>query len=194
MFDVFAYLELVAALLGVISVVLSAKANLWVFPTGMVSVLIYVYICYVFGLYADAGVNAYYFIMSVYGWYTWSAGSINQNLRPISRANSSERFVIGLSIVVVFLILYWLLISMSDSEVPTADALTTSFAVTAMWLMARKKIEHWVLWLLTDFISIGLYAYKGLYFTSMQYLVFSIIALYGYLDWKKKLTRRQDPT
>ena len=187
MLDAVTYWEIAAALLGIISVILSARANLWVFPTGMVSVLIYVFICHDIGLYADMGVNAYYFLMSIYGWYVWSSGSIMKNVRPVAKSTKRDALLAVLISIASFCLLYLILSSWSDSTVPLPDALTTALAIAAMWLMALKRLEHWLFWILTDVLSIALYAYKGLYFTSIQYLVFTGIAIYGYIDWKKRI-------
>ncbi len=182
------WLEAVAVLTGIGSVWFSKQENILVFPVGMVSVLIYVYLAWEFKLYADSAVNFYYFVMSVYGWYHWTHGGV-VDTRPITQSIGTEHVwnigVFACSFGVLFLVLH----QFTDSDVPMWDALTTAAAVTAMWLMARKKIEHWLFWLLCNFISMPLYTYKGLPFTSFQFLVFTIISVLGWLSWKRKIVQ-----
>jgi len=148
--------------------------------------LIYVYICYQFKLYADMGINAYYFVMSIYGWIVWSQRSGN-HITPISTNKANENVISLFLFIVFFFTMQYVLDQFTDSDVPYWDALTSSLFLVAMILMAKKKIEHWLYWIVGDLISIPLYAYKELYLTSFQYLVFLGIAIAGYLEWKKKL-------
>ncbi len=183
--------EAVAVFFGLLSVWYAKKENILVFPTGIVSVLIYVYICFGARLYADMGINAYYFVMSVYGWYVWSGHGYEKDKKPIS-TNSLKENGWGLAILLgSFLLLHYVLSEHTDSDVPFWDALTTAFAFTAMWLMAKKKIENWIAWIITDFISIPLYFYKGYILTSFQFLVFLIIAVAGYMAWRKTLKQQK---
>lgn len=181
------WLEAVAVLTGIGSVWYSKQENILVFPVGIVSVLIYVYLAWTYKLYADSAVNFYYFVMSVYGWYNWKRVTDAPEL-PISKSSLNGHVLnfglFGLS----FLILFFVLVKFTDSDVPIWDALTTAAAITAMWLMARKKIEHWWFWLICNIVSMPLYTYKGLPFTSFQFLVFTVLATIGLISWKKKLT------
>lgn len=180
------WLEAIAVFFGLLSVWFSKQENIWVYPTGIISVLIYVYITFVYKLYADMGVNSYYFIMSVYGWYHWTNTSSNIDQIPISRNNKKESLV-SFAIMIVGFGLIRFSLQFTDSDVPNLDALTTASAITAMWLMARKKIENWLFWIITDIIAIPLYIYKGLPLTSFQYLVFTILAISGYYSWRRKV-------
>lgn len=181
------WLEAVAVFFGLLSVWYAKKENILVFPTGIVSVLIYVHICFGAKLYADMGINAYYFVMSVFGWYKWGKTDTNQTQLPVSSNNPSENLVSLLILVVSYVVLNFVLIEYTDSDVPRWDAITTAFAFTAMWLMAKKKIENWLAWIITDLISIPLYFYKGYILTSFQFLVFLILAIAGYISWRKTL-------
>ncbi|MEQ9285597.1 MAG: nicotinamide riboside transporter PnuC [Cyclobacteriaceae bacterium] len=181
------WLEAVAVLFGLLSVWYAKKENILVFPTGIVSVLIYVHICFGAKLYADMGINAYYFVMSVFGWYKWGKGDTKQTQLPVSANNPSENLVSLLILVVSYVVLNFVLIEYTDSDVPRWDAITTAFAFTAMWLMAKKKIENWLAWIITDLISIPLYFHKGYILTSFQFLVFLILAIAGYISWRKTL-------
>ena len=179
------WLEIIAVIFGLLSVWYAKKENILVFPTGIISVLIYVYICFQFKLYADMAINGYYFIMSIYGWILWSSKRDN-TLIPISQNTYKENSLFAGLFVLLFFVMQLVLKTYTDSDVPYWDSLTSALFLLAMILMARKKIEHWLFWISGDLISIPLYAYKGLYLTSFQYLVFLGIAIAGYIEWHKK--------
>ena len=180
-------IEGIAVFFGILSVWFARKENILVFPTGIISVLLYVYICIEGKIYADAGINVFYFVMSVFGWYNWTHKSGAVAEREISRTNRKQNLLIVLGFAVFFLILYYTLTHFTDSDVPVLDALTTSIFLLGMWLMALKKIENWILWIIGDLISIPLYFYKGYVLTSMQFIVFLILAIMGYIEWKQRL-------
>jgi nicotinamide mononucleotide transporter len=180
-------LEWVAVICGVASVIYSMRENILVYPTGIISVLIYVYLAFEYKLYADMGVNGYYFVMSVYGWYYWTNTDGNKDQIPVTINSLRENFYSVGILAGSFGILVFVLINFTDSDVPFWDASTTAFAILGMWLMARKKLENWIAWIITDLISIPLYFYKGLVLTSFQFLIFTILATMGYFAWKKSL-------
>ena len=181
------WLEAIAVLFGLLSVWFAKKENILVYPTGIVSVLIYVYICMTVKLYADMAINAFYFVMSVYGWYKWTRKDIHDLVRPITEVNTTETIISFSGAILLFFILRYVLKNFTDSNVPNWDALTTAIFIIGMWLMAWKKIENWIAWILGDLISIPLYAYKGLVLTSFQFTVFLVLAISGYLEWRRKL-------
>lgn len=189
------WLEGIAGILGIASVYFSWKENILVYPTGIVSVLIYVYITWEYGLFADAGVNSYYFLMSVYGWYHWT-NTKNPSVAQISitKNSKSENFLSFGIFLTAYVMLVFMLINFTPSDVPYWDSLTTSAAITAMWLMARKKIEHWMFWIICNLTSIPLYMYKGLPFTSFQFLVFTLLAIAGWVSWRKKILPLSQPS
>jgi nicotinamide mononucleotide transporter len=180
-------LEAFGVLFGLLSVWFAKKENILVFPSGIISVLIYVYLCFQTKLYADMGINAYYFVMSVYGWYVWSRKVDEEHHTPITTANLRDWVVCSLTFLLSFSVLYYSLINFTDSDVPFWDSLTTALFFVGMWLMARKKIENWIIWIIADAISVPLYFYKDLQLTSIQYFIFLLIAIAGYLSWKKTL-------
>jgi nicotinamide mononucleotide transporter len=180
--------ELVAVFFGLLSVWSMKKESILAFPFGIINVLIYVYICFATKLYAYAGINFFYFVMSVYGWYNWLRSGDNEEKIKITECSKQERIWEGLAILVFFVVLWTLLRKYTDSIVPVWDAITTAIYIVGMWLLARKKIENWILWIAGDFISIFLFAYEKLFFSSFQFLVFTVIAVLGYLEWKGKLT------
>lgn len=177
------WLEAVAVFFGLASVFYSMKENILVFPTGIVSTLIYVWICLQVKLYADMGINAYYFIMSIYGWYFWTRSKVGT---PKLSVTWLDRKGIIVSLALFFGsygVLYVVLATFTDSDVPYWDSFTTASAFVGMWLMAKKKVENWIAWIITDIVSVPLYMYKGLLLTSFQFLVFTILAVSGLIAW-----------
>ena len=183
------FLEIVAVVMGLASVYFAKKDHLWVYPTGMISTAIYVYLLVQAGLVGDVLINAYYFIMSVYGWFYWTQKKEGITVHAIASINRRETLMsvflfIG-SIVGVGL-LYVFFDKANDWTAPV-DTLTTTLFFVGMWLMARRKIQHWIFWIIGDVISVPLYLVKGLGLTSLQYIIFTLIAIFGYREWKKRL-------
>lgn len=185
------WLEAVAVLFGLLSVWYAKKANILVYPTGIVSVLIYVYICYFAGLYADMGINFFYFVVSVFGWYKWTRKDKANNILPISACSKREHIAGVAASVVFFLILQYVLRKYTDSTVPYWDSFTTAIFITGMGLMALKKIENWIYWIVGNVVSVPLYFHKDLLLTSFQYTVFLVLAVLGYLQWRNILKQSQ---
>jgi len=180
-------IEIIAVVFGLLSVWFAKQEKILVYPTGIISVLIYVYICFGAKLYADMGINAFYFVMSVYGWYNWTRKDREKNSISISSNSLFENLLNILAAVVFFFILYFILDNYTDSDVPLWDSVTTAIFIIGMWLMALKRIENWIAWIIGDIISIPLYFYKGLVLTSFQYTVFLILAIAGYIAWRNAL-------
>jgi nicotinamide mononucleotide transporter len=185
-------LEITAVVFGFLSVWFAKQNNIWVFPTGLISTAIFVYLLYKWVLLGDMMINAYYFAMSVYGWYIWTRKA-NDVFTPISRTTAAEKKTSIIIFVATLVFVFAIYESVGKWNTWTAyvDTLTTAVFFVGMWLMARKKIENWIFWIVGDVISVPLYLYKGLAFTSVQYLIFTLIAIYGYLAWKKTLNNTQ---
>ena len=181
------WLEAGAVIFGILSVWFARKENIWVYPTGIINVLVYVYLCFFAGLYADMAINAFYFIMSVFGWYNWSRRVDDTHHVPISTLSVKQWVFYSLLIGVAFGIIYYVLSNFTKSTVPVLDSFTTSLFIAGMWLMAIKKIENWLLWIIGDIMVIPLFAIKGLAFTSIQYIVFLVLAIMGYIEWRKRI-------
>ncbi len=182
-------LEITAVVFGFLSVWYAKKNHIWVFPTGLISTSIFVYLLWKWVLLGDMMINAYYFVMSVYGWYVWTRKT-NDQATPISQTNTKEKrtsFVIFI-ITLVFVYIVYQSAGKWTSWTAYVDTVTTAIFFVGMWLMARRKIENWIFWIVGDIISVPLYFHKGLTFTSLQYLIFTIIAIYGFLAWKHVLT------
>ncbi|MDF2156717.1 nicotinamide riboside transporter PnuC [Algoriphagus sp. CAU 1675] len=179
------WLEAVAVFFGIASVFYSMREHIWVYPTGIISTLIYVWICFQFKLYADMGINAYYFSMSIYGWYVWSHPQKDQKTLPVTWLQPKGWFYSLLIFFVSYVVLVYVLTNYTDSDVPYWDSFTTASAFVGMWLMAKKKVENWICWIITDLVSVPLYFYKGLILTSFQFLFFTILAVIGLFAWIK---------
>lgn len=181
------WLEFVAVAFGLASVWYARKEKIAVYPTGIINVLIYVYLCYHAGLYADMGINAFYFVMSVYGWYRWTRKDKQEKLLPISNLSRKSWLLFLLATALFYVLVRIVLVKFTDSTVPDFDAFTTAIFIIAMWLMAIKKIENWIFWIVGDALVIPLFAYKGLAFTGVQYMVFLALAISGFVEWRKRL-------
>lgn len=179
------WLEAIAVFFGIASVFYSMREHIWVYPTGIVSTLIYVWICLEYKLYADMGINAYYFSMSIYGWYIWTHPKENQSVLPVTWLKPKGWLVAGLIFLASYGILSFVLSNFTDSDVPYWDSFTTASAFVGMWLMAKKKVENWIMWIITDLVSVPLYFYKGLILTSFQFLFFTVLAFLGLFAWIK---------
>jgi nicotinamide mononucleotide transporter len=181
------WLEVFAVVFGILSVWFARKENIWVYPTGIINVLIYVYLCFFAGLYADMAINGFYFVMSVFGWYNWARRVDNEHHVPISTLDLKQWLMYIAIILISFGLIYFVLSHYTDSTVPIYDSFTTALFIAGMWLMAIKKIENWLLWILGDVLVIPMFTYKGLAFTSIQYIVFLVLAIMGYFEWRKRL-------
>ena len=180
-------LEIVAVVFGFLSVWYSKQNKIWVFPTGMISTSIFVYLLLKWGLLGDMMINAYYFIMSVYGWYVWTRKVDPEHFTPIQWTSKKEHLQSLLIFVATVLFVFAVYTYFDKWNTWTAyvDTLTTAVFFVGMWLMAKRKIENWIYWIIGDVISVPLYLYKGFAFTSIQYLFFTLIAIYGFKSWIK---------
>lgn len=164
------------------------------FSTGMVSTAIFVYLLFVWNLIGDMMINVYYFVMSIYGIIIWGNKKGTKNLNPISKTNKKEQLIclsIFLATIPLVVTIYHYFGKWTDWTA-YLDTFTTALFFSGMWLMAKRKIENWILWIIGNVISVPLYFYKGFTLTSIQYIVFSVMALYGYKAWKKHLESKQD--
>ena len=181
-------IEIIAVTFGIASVWFAKKENILVFPTGIINTVIFVYLCYVFTLYGDLTINIYYTLMSIYGWYMWSKTIKGEEI-VISKSTFKDwkTAILIFIITILFVVFVYLYFDRFDRVTDYIDTITTGVFFAAMWLMANKKIEHWLLWIVADVISIPLYFVKGLGFTGLQFIIFLILAIQGYRQWKKSL-------
>ncbi|WP_312075900.1 nicotinamide riboside transporter PnuC [Chryseobacterium sp.] len=197
-------LEAVAAVFGILSVYFSVKKNIWLYPTGIISTVLYVYILFNFGLLGDCLINVYYSAMSIYGWILWSKNTEDQIHVDVQKANMrdwiSSFILFIISTVVVTAVYYYKPFidnNFSSDGVNFGfyhldwanlmDIFTTSVFLVGMWLMAKRRVENWYFWIIGDVICVPMMLYKGLGITSVQYLVFTVMAINGLIAWKKSL-------
>ena len=185
-------LEFLAFIFGIISVVYAKKENILVYPTGIICTVITIYLLYRAQYFGDMMMNVYYSIMSIYGWWNWSRVKDNHYIALISKTNKKEYLIASffflLTIVITFSVYK---MNLDSLEIPNyIDIFTSGIFFTAMWLMANKKIESWIFWIIGDIITIPLYGYRGLGILSLQYLIFLILAIQGYYEWKKTLNKQ----
>ncbi len=181
------YLEIIAVVFGLLSVWFAKKNHIVLYPLGIISTLIFVYLLYKFHLIGDMMINAYYFLMSIYGWYIWTKKKDGIVVCKITYMNAHEKraaIILFISSLIFVSLIYYAL-DKGLTLIPIIDTLTTALFFVGMWLMANKKIENWTLWIIGDVISVPLYFYKGMLFTSIQYLIFTIIAVFGYFSWRR---------
>lgn len=182
-------LEALVFIFGIASVWYAKKENILVYPTGLIATIITVYLLYKAEYFGDMMMNFYYSVMSIYGWWNWSRKKNNSVVVPISKTNTREK-LIGVGLFIMTMGVTYMVYIGFDYEIETAnyiDIFTSGIFFTAMWYMATKKLENWTLWIFADIITVPLYAYRGLGILSLQYLIFTILAIQGYLAWKKHL-------
>jgi nicotinamide mononucleotide transporter len=186
-------LEAIAFVFGILSVWFAKKVNIWVYPTGLVCTVITVYLLYINGYIGDMLMNFYYSVMSIYGWWNWARKKQNKPVVPISRTTSKEK-IIGVVLFVLTVMVTYTVYKTFDYtlEIPNyIDIVTSGIFFTAMWYMANKKIENWTLWIIADIITVPLYAYRGLGMLSLQYVIFTILAIQGYKEWNTYLNKNK---
>lgn len=188
----FTWPELISTLTQIASVWYARKNNVLVYPTGIIGVLLAAYVYFFVAsppLYADAFLNIYYFLMSIYGWYNWVQKKNGRYTYPISWCNRKE-LLIGFGFFIFFwIVIYMALVKLTDSNTPVLDSLVSASAVTAMWWMAKRKIENWLAWIFSNIVAIPLNFYKELMLFTLMYVLFLAMAWWGYREWLKKAKR-----
>jgi nicotinamide mononucleotide transporter len=189
------WLEFIAVLAGILSVWFSRVENIWVYPTGLVNTIIYIYLSFKSSLLGEASVNFYYTVVSIYGWILWARK--DQQHRPVLHITFSNRRewlqqlgFFAFFYVAVFCALTWLKKDFAPQAIPWADAFASATAYTGMWLMAKKKVESWHWWIATNFASIPLYFVKHYVFTSVYYLILLLMAISGLIEWSRKAKQK----
>jgi len=182
--------EVLAVVTGIISVYLSTRENIWSWPTALVNVALYFVVFYETKLYADMGLQVVYFALSLYGWYEWLYGGENRTELRVSRTSPAlgvRLAIIGIACAVV---LGTLLARFTDAALPYIDSATTSTSLVAQWMMTRKILENWAVWAAVDVVYIAMFVFKRLYLTAGLYTVFLVLAVMGYVQWKRSLAER----
>lgn len=182
------WVELAGALTGLLYLIFSIRQIIFVWPLSLLSSLMYTWVFFRAGIYANMLLQGYFLVMGVYGWYFWLTGNKKESEKQpeVSLVLRKTGYFLLILLILLFPLLF-LLLRQTDSPVPVADAFTTSLSILATWMMARKILEHWLLWLVVDAVSVGMYASQHLYLTAVLYAVYTLMALKGYYEWKKTI-------
>lgn len=182
-------IELLGAILGILYIIFSIRQNILTWPTGIITSLLYIVVFFQSALYAAMGLQVYYVLISIYGWILWLRGKKenSKSLLPVQFVNRKLWIKIAAVSVIIYTSILFILLNFSDSDVPFIDSLTTSLSIVATWMLAKKYIEHWIIWIFVDIVSSGLYIYKNLWPTVVLFVVYTVMAFIGFIEWKKDL-------
>ncbi len=192
------WIEITAVATGLAYIILSIKQNIWCWIFGIISSFLYLYVFFDSKIYADMSLQVYYVVMGVYGWIHWarldSNNSGEKTELPVSRLTPKQWLILSAVTFILFVLIAQFLIYFTDSPVPWVDSFTTSLSFTATWMLTRKIIEHWIIWIIVDAVSIGLYYYRGLYPSIILFVVLTILAVAGYIEWNKEWKKQHKLT
>lgn len=188
------YIEILGAILGIAYVILSIKQNIFTWPVGLLTSALYVWIFFESSLYAEMGLQLYYVFISIYGWLNWIRKTDNGNTKSLQVSNINLKLAgkLVLISVIIFILIWYVLDNYTDSQVPVMDSAVTSLSIVATWMLAKKILEHWIIWIITDILSIGLFLFKGLMPTVFLFIVYTTMAFLGYIEWKKDLLIKKE--
>ena len=178
-------IEIIGALVSLLYLWLEYKANVWLWVVGVITPVIYIYIFFVSEFYANMGINIYYLFASVYGWYRWKKDATGESGFQVTRFPLRSIWIFFIAFIGLFALIAWILLCFTDSPVIYGDALTTALSIVAMWMLAHKYAEQWLVWLVVNVISAGLYFLRGLYPTCILFIIYAIVSVFGYLKWKE---------
>lgn len=182
------WLEWVAVILSIIYVILAAYKNNWCWPAAAISVSLYIYIFYTSKLYSETGLQVFYLIMAFYGWWQWRAYQPEKEELKVSRLTGKNHLQLFSVALILTLIFYLLQKEFTDAALPLPDSFVTAFSLVATFLVARKKIENWIWWIVIDSLAIYIYINRNLHLTAILYFIYVIIAVVGYFNWRKELS------
>lgn len=194
------YLEITGAAIGLLYIYLEYKASVWLWLTGIIMPAIYIFVYFDSGFYADMGISIYFLLAGLYGWTVWLGKTRKKGRKgkvqhdgpeagPLPITRTPAKYYLRLSAITaaVFALIAYILINFTDSTVPYGDSLTTALSVTGLWMLTRKYVEQWLVWIAVDIVSCGLYLYKGLYPTGVLYGLYTVIAVFGYFKWLRMM-------
>ena len=187
-------LEILAVVFGIVSVYLSTREHIWSWPTALVNVSLYFIVFLEAKLYADMGLQVVYFALSLYGWYEWLYGGEHRTELHVSRVTRSLGVRLAVIGVVSAALIGTLLARFTDAAIPYLDSATTSTSLVAQWMMTRKILENWAVWVAVDVVYIGMFIFKQLYLTAGLYAVFLVLAVMGFRRWKRAWADREAGT
>ncbi|PXX99072.1 nicotinamide riboside transporter PnuC [Marinifilum breve] len=184
--------EIIGTLSGLLFLYLEIKQNKWLWPVGLLTSLMYIYVFFVAKLYADMSLQFYYVFISIYGWILWSRGKKQQEKDlPVIRLSMNLFVKLIVASIAIYALIAFILVKFTDGSVPYWDAFTTALSIVATWMLARKILEQWLVWIVVNSVSLGLYIYKDLNFTAILFFFYTTMAVVGYLQWKKDMLRSQ---
>lgn len=182
-------IELLGAILGILYIFFSIRQDILTWPTGLLASVLYILVFFQAKLYADMGLQVYYVFISLYGWYFWIKGKKTESNKKVPVRKTTKKLWLKLILAsgVLYIVILFILLNFTDSDVPYMDSITTALSIVATWMLAKKYIEHWLIWVFVDAFSSGLYIYKELWPTVILFAVYTIMAYLGYAEWKKDL-------
>lgn len=182
------FIELLGALLSVLYLFLSIRQNILLWPVGILSALLYMIVFFQTKFYADMGLNGYYFFISIYGWITWRKVNRGKgSVMPVVHVGRIRSVILLIIVLLLFIVIGYLLNNYTDSPIPYWDAFTTAGSIVATWMLTRKIIEHWILWVVIDLVSLGLYLHRGLFPTAVLFAIYTTMAVVGYIQWRRSI-------
>lgn len=183
------WLQILGTICGLIYLWQELKASIYMWVTGIIMPAISIFVYYNAGLYADSGINIYYFLAAIYGFLVWRFGKKKEEKeRSITTTPHRAYWQLALICIVIFLIIGFVLQNYTDSNVPWWDSFTTALSIVGLWMLARKWVEQWIIWIVVDGMYCGLYIYKEIYFYAALYGLYTVLAVYGYRKWKRLQT------
>jgi nicotinamide mononucleotide transporter len=183
------YIEVLGAILGIAFIIFSIRQSIFTWPAGLATSLLYIIVFFQSKFYAGMGLQFYYVFISIYGWYLWFRGNPDNKSQtlPVKRITRNQGIYASVVTLLIFVLILIILKNFTDSPVPIMDSATTALSIVATYLLARKILEHWIIWIVVDLVSVGLYIYKDLWPTVFLFLIYTIMAYFGYRKWKTSL-------
>lgn len=188
------YIEVLGAILGIAYIIFSIRQSIFTWPAGLATSLLYIIVFFQSKFYADMGLQFYYVFISIYGWFLWLRGNPDNKSQalPVKRITHIQVIYASVVTLLIFGLIYLILKNYTDSTVPIMDSATTALSIVATYMLARKILEHWIIWIFVDLTSAGLYIYKELWPTVILFLIYTTMAFIGYREWKTTLTLKSD--
>lgn len=188
------WLDILTTILGLAYIILEYKASIWLWAVGFVMQSLGIVLYYQKGLYADCGMEFYYLAMTIYGFISWKFIKSKKNKSDLPITHFNKKLILPwlLIILVVWGTIYWLLVSYTDSRVPLADSFTTALSIVGIWALAHKYLEQWIIWIVVDVVTCALYFYKDIPFKASLYALYVVIAVFGYINWKKRMEHNME--
>jgi nicotinamide mononucleotide transporter len=202
------YIEIFGAVTGIIYVFLEIRQNIWLWPVGIITSAVYIWVFFTNKFYADMSLQGYYLVISCLGWYWWARGKKGRmgerenggmeerekNELEVTRLGLKTGIILAIVFVLLYAIMWLVLTRLTDSPVPARDSFITSLSIVATWMLARKIYEHWFLWIVVNFVSAVLFITRGLYPTAVLYVVYGIMSFAGLVAWKKTIPHPPAPS